>query len=87
MNVILEPEADAEANRLFEDESPAYDKLWDVLERIAEDPEEAKHARWTNYVSSHGLWGAKIPGTDYTLFWKTADDHVVGVLLVEDRGL
>lgn len=64
-----------DAARVIDDEfyqsaGSEYDRLWDVLDRIRADPEEAQHAPWSNYVSSQDLWGSKIPGTDYTVFWR-----------------
>lgn len=56
-----------------------YERLWEVLDRICADPQEAQHASWTNYVSSQDLWGSKIPGTNYTVFWRVQPGPVLVV--------
>jgi len=64
-----------------------YDRMWDRVEKILADPEAGKHASWTNYVSSQRMWGSRVAGTDYTVFW-TVDGDVLWVeLIVEDPGL
>lgn len=65
-----------------------YDRLWDVLDKIVKDPEEAPHAAWSEHVSSQNLWGTKIPGTDYSVFWRIEDDNTLYVAVVTpDLGL
>lgn len=88
MDISFSDEAKAVEDRLFADaDLRPYNKLWDVLEQILSDPEQAKHAPWTNYVSSRRLWGTKVPGTNYTVFWRVDPGAVIVVLLVEDQGL
>lgn len=87
-DVSYTPDALRVATRLYEaEDDPTFDRLQEVLDRIALDPEEAKYAPWTEYVSSRSVWGTKIPGGDWTVFWMTRESGVVVVLLVEDRGL
>lgn len=87
-DVSYTPDALRVATRLYEaEDDPTYDRLLDVLDRIAEDPEEAKHARWTEYVSSRQVYGTKVPGGDWTVFWKTTSRGVLVVLLIEDMGI
>ncbi|MEX0159805.1 MULTISPECIES: hypothetical protein [unclassified Microbacterium] len=59
-----------------------YERLWDVLDQIMKDPDEAPHAPWSEHVSSLNLWGTKIPGTDYTVFWRIEDDDMLYVAVV-----
>jgi len=88
VEVSFSDEAFKVANDLYDATGdPTYDRLQDVLDRIAEDPEEAKYAPWTDYVSSRRLYGTKIPGGDWTVFWKVNEDGVLVVLLVQDMGL
>lgn len=64
----------------------AYNHLWDVLERILADPEHARGAPWAKFISTRKLYGSKVPGTDYTVYWKigpagedAGDDDVLQV--------
>jgi len=64
------------------------DKLWSVLDRIQEDPAEAKHAGWTKYVSSRSVWASAIPGTSYYVYWAVDEQGVVTVAhLMRDMGV
>lgn len=88
MKVALSPEAQASDDALFDAPGREYESVWDVIERIQLDPDEAKHANWTNFVSTFGLWGTKVPGTDLTVFWRVHADDVLEIALIErDRGL
>ena len=61
-----------------------YQRLWDALDRIAADPETAPRS----YVSSRQVFGTKVPGTDYTVFWRIFDgEHLWVMWLLEDAGL
>lgn len=62
------------------------DKLFDVLERIAADAEEAKRDPRHRYVSSQQQWGSHIPGTRYTAFWFT-DDMLRVTIIVDESAL
>lgn len=64
-----------------------YGRLWDVIERIIDDPEYARHAPWAQFVSSRKIWGTKIPGTEYTMFWGTEGDTLIVHLIEADLGL
>jgi hypothetical protein len=86
MHVDFDQDAAQVAARLS---SHAHDKLWEVLERILEDPEAAQHAPWASYVASHRLYGSKIPGTSWTVFWRPdfdADLLLVGPI-ADDLGI
>ncbi|RII94881.1 hypothetical protein [Clavibacter californiensis] len=64
-----------------------YDRLWSVLEKVMVDPEEAKHAGWTSFISSKSWWASKIPGTSYTVFWLVdAGGTLMVVHILEDTG-
>lgn len=64
----------------------AYDSMWDVLERILAEPENAPYASYASYSSAFDVWGTKVPGTDFTCFWKIAGDVLIVVWLLEDGG-
>jgi hypothetical protein len=88
MDVEFTPEAQAVDDKLYDTQGTEYESLWSVLDRIRKDSEEAKHANWTNYVSTRDLWGSKILGTDYTVFWRVSPGPVLTVaLIVRDKGL
>lgn len=86
MHVEMTDEARAVEQRFYDDRnSKAYDRLWDVIDAILADPEAALHAPRAHHVSSFNLWGSKIPGTDWTVFWRIADDALQLVYIFEDR--
>ena len=87
MTIELTDEAKAVDDDLYGDHSTTYDKIWDVLEKIDADPTEAQHAPWTNFVSTQDLYGTKVPGTTYTVFWRVSGDVLDVRLIVEDLGL
>ena len=62
-----------------------YNKLWDVLEFIAADPEAARTEPRNRFISSRKEWGTHIPGTRYTAFWFT--DDAIRVTLIADENL
>jgi hypothetical protein len=62
------------------------DKLFDALELIAGDVEEAKRDPRHRYVSSMQLWGTHIPGTRYTAFWFT-DDMLRVTIIVDEAAI
>lgn len=87
MTINFSPDAQAVHDQLRDDKSSrAYERLWEVLKRIDVDPEEAKHAGWANYVSTFNLWGSKVPGTDYSVYWRTDPGGVIVVHLLQDNG-
>ena len=75
----MEPNFTSEAGEvedtLYESDRHAYDQLWMVLDRIAQLGEEAKYVPWVSYVSSREIWGTRIPGTNYTVFWRIDGDE------------
>lgn len=85
MQVEFTDAAGEVADRLEAHESRAYQRLWDVLDRILEDVEEAR-AR-ASYVSSRKVWADKVPGTDYTVFWRVNDDDLLVVYILADIGI
>lgn len=87
MTIELAEDATAVVDALYEAPGNDYDKVWDTIERIEGDPAEAKHAGWTNYVSTQDLYGTKVPGTDYTIFWRARGSVLDVRLIVADRGL
>lgn len=87
MEPEFSPEADRVEEALYADDRHAYDRLWDVLDRIGELGEEAKYLGWASYVSSRKIWGTKVPGTDYTVFWRIANDKFTVALIVADLGV
>ena len=88
VDVSYSDEALRVATSLFEAaDDPTYDRLQDVLDRIAENPQEARYAPWTEFISSRQLYGTKIPGGDWTVFWRIDETGVVVILLVKDIGL
>lgn len=62
------------------------DKLFDTLELIARDTEEAKRDPRHRYVSSLRQWGTHIPGTRYTAFWFT-DDMLRVTLIIDETSV
>jgi hypothetical protein len=72
----------------FDDrESDSYDRLWDVLDRILEDPVAAPTSPWAHHVSTRDLWGSKIPGSNATVFWRISGDTLHVVHIFRDLGV
>ncbi|MCT1364036.1 MULTISPECIES: hypothetical protein [unclassified Microbacterium] len=65
----------------------SYNQLWDVIERILEDPEYARRAPWSEFVSTRKLYGTKVPGTDLTVYWAVEGDTLRVHVIAADRGL
>ncbi len=84
MDVAFSNAAGAVQEEFYARPGVEYDRLWDVLDRILLDVEEAKHAPWVSYVSTFDLWGAKIPGTDYTVFWRASETTLLVAEIVRD---
>lgn len=89
MQVNYSKGAKAVEDHLYDNDPDAYEHLWEVLERIMEDPEEATYAAWSKYVSTRNLWGSKVPGTDYTVYWRVESDGTVLMvyILASDLGV
>lgn len=87
MMIELAEDATAIIDALYVNPGNTYDKVWDIIEKIESDPVEAQHAGWTNYVSSQDLYGTKVPGTDYTIFWRVSEDVLDIRLIAADLGL
>lgn len=88
MDINLSDDAKAVDDALYAANAREYDPIWDVIERVAADVEEAKHAPYTSYVSTHGLYGVKVPGTDYTVYWEPRGDptdEVHVMVIARDR--
>jgi hypothetical protein len=64
-----------------------YDRLWDALERILADPEEAPYTGWAHYSSAHRVYGTPLPGTDWSVFWRISGDILEVVWILEDAAL
>lgn len=79
--------ADKVERDLFETGARAYDSLWNVLDRIADDPEEGKFTFGTEYVSSRRVWATKIPGTDLTVYWRPDGDVLQVMWILDDPGI
>lgn len=86
---FVTPQAQVVERQFRDDEgSDSYEHLWDVLDRICEDPAYAqKGAAWAKYVSTQKCWGSKIPGTDYTVYWKVEGDLLQVLHLLHDPGI
>lgn len=80
MDVFLTDDAKAVERAMSDRE---YNKLWDALELIADEPEEAKRDPRHRYISSSQEWATHIPGTRYTAFWYT--DDMLRVFLIADE--
>ena len=59
----------------------------DVLDRIRLDPEVATGAGWARYVSTKRVFGTKVPGSDWTVYWRIRDGVLEVPWILEDRGL
>ena len=59
-----------------------YEKLWDTLDRIRDESEDAAHASWSHYVSTFDLWGSHIPGTNLTVFWRFDKGPILAVAII-----
>jgi hypothetical protein len=84
MPVLLAPQALAAEAQLPDH---VYNRLWDVLERILEDPESAQQSGWANWVSTQRLFGTKIPGCNWTVYWYIDGDTLQVPYLLEDTGI
>ncbi|WP_206445800.1 hypothetical protein [Agrococcus sp. KRD186] len=88
MDVEFAADALAVEEQFYAASGPEYERLWEVLDRILEDADEAKHANWSNFVSSLDLWGSKVPGTQYMVFWRTSPGPVLYVAVIAlDQGI
>ena len=83
MDIDFTTPADAVEGRLHDTDRFAYDRLWDVLERIAVDVDEAKHR--ASYVSTFQWWANQLPGTDYTVYWHTVDGKLMVTQILSER--
>ena len=59
-----------------------YEKLWDTLDRIRYESEDAAHASWSHYISTFDLWGSHIPGTNLTVFWRFDKGPILTVAMI-----
>ena len=59
-----------------------YEKLWDTLDRIRDESEDAAHASWSHYISTFDLWGSPIPGTNLTVFWRFDKGPILTVAMI-----
>jgi hypothetical protein len=79
----FEPQALDAIDALEHDDPRTFDRIFDLLELLAADPVEAK-VRRGNYVSTRDVWGTHVPGTDYTVYWRTDPEVFVVYLVRED---
>ncbi|MDQ1075079.1 MULTISPECIES: hypothetical protein [Microbacterium] len=80
MHIFLSDESLAVEATMSDRES---DKLYDALERIAADVDEAKADPRNRFISSRSWWSTHIPGTVYTAFWFS--DDMLRVILVANE--
>jgi len=82
MDVQFSAEAQQIEEEMYARASNEYERLWELLDRIRNDPEAARHARWSQYVSTYSLWGSHIPGTEFTIYWRVEPHPLLTVVLI-----
>jgi hypothetical protein len=82
MDVQFWKQAQQIEDEMYARASREYERLWELLDRIRNDPEAARHARWSQYVSTYSLWGSHIPGTEFTVYWRVESHAFLTVALI-----